>query len=613
MPTLAGKYELDRRLGSGGMAEVFLGRVVGKDGFSRPVAIKRVLAHLAHDDAFVKMFVAEAQMCAKLQHPNIVSVLDFDRDDDGRPFLVIELVDGPSLAELANDRALATESAIYVATELLRGLAYAHDLPNGEAGVQGIVHRDISPHNVLLSWEGAVKLSDFGIAKARAASGVTASELLKGKPAYMSPEQANGEALDRRSDLFSVGIVLWELLVGRSLFSGNTTQETLARVLFAPVPSPRSIRADVPGDVDAVVMKLLARERNDRFANAGDAIATLIACKDSPRDGRGRLVAELADFRRGAPQHAEQAPTVRTHAQPLPSPRDAARPTQSRARALLLALGALVLISVAVATTVVVLERREPSTPPAPQPVVALVDPLAVDGNTIADATIADVMIPMPPSVDARTDSPHAFDARVTRARLADAGAHHETASDPEPISDEPTPEDAGAVSQASVRAAARKKMFDDQWGYGGWVNFPISTLKGVKPEEVYKLARREAERLFGKVEDGDVTWSAIQPDGTVDTAAHPLSVIFAAVEPEDSARCFTVKVWPDEAKSSLENQECRRGFRPRCTAGQLHRRAVALGVPATMTIGTNLAGANWKVWRWGNDSERLLISNDCY
>src|SRR6185503_11751837 len=168
-------------------------------------------------------------------------------------------------------------------------------LPVSADAMRGIVHRDVSPHNVLLSWEGAVKVSDFGIAKARSASSATASELIKGKPAYMSPEQANGESLDGRSDLFAVGVMLWELLVGRRLFVGQDTRATLAAVLFGQIPRPRSLRSDVPKDVERVAMKLLERDLPARYATAEQAIADLLACADAPRDGREALVTTLAE------------------------------------------------------------------------------------------------------------------------------------------------------------------------------------------------------------------------------------------------------------------------------------------------------------------------------
>ncbi|HET9991218.1 MAG TPA: serine/threonine-protein kinase [Kofleriaceae bacterium] len=298
----SGKYRLDHRLGGGGMAEVFLGSMVGAEGFSRKVAIKRVLPGFSDNPAFGQMFVAEAQISAQLQHPNIVSVLDFDRDSENRLFLVMELVEGRDLDALVSSGLLPIPLVIFVISEVLRGLGHAHDLPVSTSTLRGIVHRDVSPHNVLLSWDGAVKVSDFGIAKAREASAATASLLIKGKPAYMSPEQANGEQLDGRSDLFAVGIMLWEMLVGRRLFVGDDTRATLAAVLFGQVPRPRSLRSEIPKDLERVVMKLLERDLPARYPTAEAAIHDLLECHDAPKAGRELLMKTLAErFPQNAP------------------------------------------------------------------------------------------------------------------------------------------------------------------------------------------------------------------------------------------------------------------------------------------------------------------------
>jgi serine/threonine protein kinase len=289
-----GKYRLDTRLGGGGMAEVFIASTQGAEGFSRKVAIKRVLPGFSDNPAFAGMFIAEAQISSRLVHPNIVSVLDFDRDAENRLFLVMELVEGRDLDALVSTGLLPVPVVIFVISEALRGLGYAHDLPTG-ADMRGIIHRDVSPHNVLLSWEGAVKVSDFGIAKAKSASEATASEFIKGKPAYMSPEQANGEKLDGRSDLFAVGIMLWEMLVGRRLFVGEDTRATLASVLFGQVPRPRSVRPDIPKDLERVVMKLLERDLPARYKTAEAAIHDLLECADAPRNGREALIGLLAE------------------------------------------------------------------------------------------------------------------------------------------------------------------------------------------------------------------------------------------------------------------------------------------------------------------------------
>jgi serine/threonine-protein kinase len=289
-----GKYRLDARLGGGGMAEVFLASTQGAEGFSRKVAIKRVLPGFSDNPVFAQMFIDEAKISSRLVHPNVVSTLDFDRDGENRLFLVMELVEGKDLDALVSSGPLPIPVIIFLMTEVLRGLGFAHDLPIG-SDMRGVVHRDVSPHNVLLSWEGAVKVSDFGIAKARSASEATASVLIKGKPAYMSPEQANGQRLDGRSDLFAVGIMLWEMLVGRRLFVGEDTRATLAAVLFGQVPRPRGLRPDVPKDLERVVMKLLERDVPARYASAEAAIHDLLECADAPKAGRELLVRVLAE------------------------------------------------------------------------------------------------------------------------------------------------------------------------------------------------------------------------------------------------------------------------------------------------------------------------------
>jgi len=293
MPVQTSRYQLGDRLGAGGMAEVFRGTVIGAEGFARPVAVKRVLPGFSTVPQFASMFVQEAQIASLLSHPNIVSVLDFDRDPDGRLFLVMEYVEGRDLASLIETGLLPHALTIFVISEALRGLGHAHDLPTGD-NIRGVVHRDVSPHNVLLSWEGAVKVSDFGIAKAREASAATASTMIKGKPGYMSPEQANGEELDGRSDLFAVGVMLWEILTGRRLFDG-TTKETIAQVLFKPIPRPSSLRPGVPQDLEAIAMRLLARERPARYAHAEAVIDELARCADAPRNGRSDLARLLAE------------------------------------------------------------------------------------------------------------------------------------------------------------------------------------------------------------------------------------------------------------------------------------------------------------------------------
>jgi serine/threonine-protein kinase len=295
------RYQLGAKLGSGGMAEVFAGTMIGVEGFARQVAIKRVLAGLSEVPAFATMFVAEAQIASRLAHPNIVSVLDFNRDPEDRLFLVMEYVDGKNLASLLEAGPIPPSTALFIVVELLRGLGYAHDLPDplgGPAGdasaPRGVIHRDVSPQNLLLSYEGAVKVSDFGLAKVRDASGGVCSGTVRGKPSYMSPEQIAGEPLDGRSDLYAVGVMLWEMLARRPLFAG-TMREIVGQVMFRGVAAPSSLRGDVPADLEAIAMKLLARKRDDRYPTAEAAIEALLRCDAVPRDGRGDLAHLLAE------------------------------------------------------------------------------------------------------------------------------------------------------------------------------------------------------------------------------------------------------------------------------------------------------------------------------
>jgi serine/threonine protein kinase len=311
------RYRLGPKLGAGGMAEVFRGTLIGTQGFARPVAIKRVRAD--HPDAarFAAMLIEEARIAAQLSHPNVVSVLDFDRDPDDELFLVMELVDGKDLEALCRAARPPAAVAMFVVSEILRGIGYAHELPHGGA-VRGFVHRDLSPSNVLVSWEGAVKVTDFGIAKALERSGIAEIGSGKGKPAYMSPEQLRTEPLDGRSDLFAVGVILWELLTGIALF-GGATREVFAQILFRDVPRPSHLATGVPADVEAVVMKLLAREREDRYPTAEAAIEALTRCADHPRDGRGELVRWIRH--RFPPEARARAPRPRGDSEaPPPGP-----------------------------------------------------------------------------------------------------------------------------------------------------------------------------------------------------------------------------------------------------------------------------------------------------
>ncbi|HUH05481.1 MAG TPA: serine/threonine-protein kinase [Kofleriaceae bacterium] len=290
MSWLRERYRLGKRIGGGGMAEVLEATALGADGFNRPVAIKRMLPALTADPSFGQMFRSEAHLASLLHHPNIASVLDFDRDEDGSYFIVMELVRGLDLRQLGQSGSVPgpipyTASA-FIIGEVLAGLAYAHELLHDGRHL-GIVHRDISPHNVMISWDGAVKVVDFGIAKAVAATNASRSGTLRGKVSYMSPEQAHGHPLDGRSDLFAVGVMFHELLTGKRLFAGGTEPEILARLLHQPIPPPAELRPDVPADLAAVAMRLLERDRRARYRSARATLEALLGCTSA--SARGRL------------------------------------------------------------------------------------------------------------------------------------------------------------------------------------------------------------------------------------------------------------------------------------------------------------------------------------
>lgn len=277
MSAMGGKYQLGERIGGGGMADVFQAITHGAEGFSRSVAVKRIKRSISTDKDFAKLFVDEARLAAKLAHPNVVQTIDFDRDQDGCFYLVMELIDGVDLRELVRSGPVPVSACVFIACEVLRALDYAHEMAFDGQSLT-IVHRDISPHNIMLGWQGSVKVVDFGIAKAIAGSLISRSGSLKGKVAYMSPEQVHGHALDGRSDLFALGIVLHEILTGARLFVAESEAATLSQLLTRPIPLPSALNEEVPADLDAIVMTLLERDRERRYSRARDALEALLDC-----------------------------------------------------------------------------------------------------------------------------------------------------------------------------------------------------------------------------------------------------------------------------------------------------------------------------------------------
>ncbi len=269
--TPVGRYVIRRKLAEGGMAEIFLAQSHGPEGFEKQVVIKRIRSALADDPSFVQMFIAEARVASRLNHANVVHIFDFDRHEDSY-YLAMEYVRGKSLAELHRRARLLARPfppvlAAQISLEVARGLAYAHRLTEHGQSL-GLVHRDVTPHNVLVSYEGAVKLTDFGIAKA--SNRASTAGMLKGKFAYMAPEQARGEPVDARTDLFALGITLWELLTGARLFDGDSDVAVLRAVQEREIAPPSSLNPAVEPALAEVVMTALQRDAARRFQNAAE-------------------------------------------------------------------------------------------------------------------------------------------------------------------------------------------------------------------------------------------------------------------------------------------------------------------------------------------------------
>ena len=435
------KYKLGKPLGAGGMAEVFLAETVGAEGFHRPVAIKRILPEHSANELFAKMFINEARISSAISHPNVVSVTDFDRDADNCLFLVMELVVGKDLNHLVKgEQLLPLPVVIFIVAEVLRGLGYAHELVVDGKHL-GIVHRDVSPHNVLLSWEGAVKVSDFGIAKAAAATDATRAGMLKGKVAYMSPEQANQLPLDGRSDLFAVGIILYQLLTGTSPFVGDSIGEVLSRILLSPPVPPHELRPDLPEDLERVCLGLLEKDRDQRYGSAQEAARALLACGHASTSGADDLAALLHQWFAGEmpsrPTRASSAATVvEGKGKPTPPAADATPPPatlsyedgttptpagqveQARISAMQsttgtssgrqLLLVAAMFLAVAVAGTLTVMSMSGGDDAPTPAAASASIDA----ASAAIDAGAADAAIPHDATVDANPQSPIPLDPK---------------------------------------------------------------------------------------------------------------------------------------------------------------------------------------------------------
>lgn len=304
------RYRVVERLASGGMAEVFLAESAGIEGFKKQVAIKRVLPHLSEKKRFISMFLDEARLSAHLSHSNVAQVFDIGVGDNAY-FIVMEYVDGSDLKAVIewmkkSNRSIPVEHAVFITAKICEGLTYAHELKGADGAPFRIVHRDMSPPNVLITKHGEVKIVDFGLAKATSQLEKSEAGIIKGKFSYLSPEAAQGIEVDQRTDIFAAGIILWEMLAGRRLFFGDTDYQTVKMVQEAPIPLLSDLNKEIPVDLDRIIARSLARDRNSRYATAREFGRDLIAFLY--KFGRPVSAYDIAELVRGAMSMRRKAP-----------------------------------------------------------------------------------------------------------------------------------------------------------------------------------------------------------------------------------------------------------------------------------------------------------------
>jgi serine/threonine-protein kinase len=327
MTLRGGRYEIIRVIASGGMAQVCLGRALGAGGFERLVAVKAMHAHLAAEQDFVDMFLDEARLAARIRHPNVVATLDVQQDDEGL-FLVMEYVEGPALQAVLRHhrrakRLMPIELTLRVFLDAMAGLHAAHELTGAEGEPLNLVHRDISPHNILIGVDGVTRLTDFGVAQAESRLSTTRGGEVKGKFPYMAQEQIQRAGIDRRTDVYAAGAVLWEMLAGERLVRGDNDGQLLTQILRAEVRSIRALNPGVPEEIEAVCQRALQRAPDDRHPTA----AAFAEALESAARAAGIAVAtprEIATF----------VKDLKVHESSTDSPSGSLRkPTQSSARA----------------------------------------------------------------------------------------------------------------------------------------------------------------------------------------------------------------------------------------------------------------------------------------
>lgn len=410
-PQPFGKYFLIDKIATGGMAEIFKAKTFSHGGFENLLVIKRILPHIGENQEFVSMFVDEARVSVALQHPNVVRVFDFGKILENY-FIAMECVDGKDvrniLRRLSKRREfIPARYAAFIASEVCKGLHYAHTKTDIHGNPYGIVHRDISPSNVLVSYEGEIKIADFGIAKAESNVYQTRDGMLKGKFEYMSPEQAQGREIDHRSDLFSLGIILWELCVGKRLFKGESEIATLKKIRDAAIPTPYSMRPDVPPELDRIVMKALEKETDTRYANAqemGDDLRQFLFPDDADKIRRefqfwlqALFADEIADERNRLESGSRAALSMRDKLsgdwEASASDVTMTRVTQTAVNFVVpwiaaIGLGMLAVFATALGLLLVFIVNQSPLTNPNPQQQVIVEGPTGLDIMVVPESKI---------------------------------------------------------------------------------------------------------------------------------------------------------------------------------------------------------------------------------
>ncbi|MEA2326819.1 MAG: eukaryotic-like serine/threonine-protein kinase [Thermoanaerobaculia bacterium] len=436
--TKFGQYVLLEKIATGGMAEVWKARMRGVEGFQKIVAIKKILPHLSDNQDFIEMFVDEAKLAAQLNHNNIIHIYDLGKIQSSY-YIAMEYIDGYDLKNILKkaqerDQPLSVEIALFVASKIAAALDYAHRKRDFEDKEMGLVHRDVSPQNVLISEEGDIKLCDFGIAKAASKASHTQAGALKGKLQYMSPEQAWGRNIDKRSDIFALATVLFEMLTARKLFSGDNELSILEQVREARVTPPSQFNDEVTPQIDAIVLKALQKDPANRYQTAGemqrDLDAVLYSFKPTPTSAdlaiyMHRLATSVATPAHSMEMHAPEPPQAANELKPfkpapvvaapaIPTSMPAAMPAAVAATpakkppVVPAAIGAIVVIGIAIAY----FATRKP----APAPVVA--KPAVVQTQTTATSIAATSTAPLLGTTSTTSTAP-AIDASKVNEEVA--------------------------------------------------------------------------------------------------------------------------------------------------------------------------------------------------